>query len=86
MALFNKFLDSLFIYLSKLLDPSHMLRDKRKKDVDITVVGLDGIFGKPFFSNQVVEKKFFCLKKFLGKRFAVDDRVPPVGKEKRPVQ
>jgi hypothetical protein len=47
---------------------------------------LDGVFCKPFFRDQVVEKKLFCLKKFLGKRFAVDDRVPPVGKEKRPVQ
>ncbi len=86
MALFNEFMDSFVIYLSKFLDPSHMLRNKRKKEVDIAVVGLDGVFSKPFFSDQVVEKKFFCLKKFLGKRFAVDDRVPPMRKEKRPVQ
>ena len=80
------FMDSFVVYLGEALKRSHMLQKKGEKEVNVAVVGADSILCKPFLSNEVVEKKFFCLEKFLGKGFADDGNILLARKEKRPVQ
>ncbi len=60
-----------------------------KKEVNIGRVGLDGVFGKAFLRDQVVEKKLFCRNKLLGEGCGVDGNVGKQRgkrKRKRPLQ
>lgn len=34
-----------------------LLSDKDKKKTDIGLIGLDGVVGKPLFSDQIAEKE-----------------------------
>lgn len=86
VALFEEFVNSLVVDLSEALDPSHVLQEKGKKEVDVTVVSLNGILSKSLLGYQVVEKKLFCLEKLLGKGLADNGNILLAGKEKRPVQ
>lgn len=85
-ALFEEFVDSFVVDLSEALDPSHVLQEKGKKEVDVTIVSLGGILSKSFLGDKVVKKKFFYLEKFLGKGLADDGNILLARKEKRPVQ
>jgi hypothetical protein len=34
-----------------------VLSKKDKKEIDISLIGLDGVVGKPLFSDQIAEKE-----------------------------
>lgn len=85
-ALFEEFVDGFVVDLGEALNSPHVLQEKGEEEVDVSVVGLDGVLGKSFLSDQVVEKKFFGLEKLLGKGFAGDGNILLARKEKRPVQ
>ena len=77
-------MDGFVVDLDEILDPSHVLQEEGEKEVDVTVVSLDGILCKSFLGDQVVEKKFLCLEKFLGKGLAVDGNILLARKRKTP--
>lgn len=74
-ALFQELLDTILVDLRKGLYRPHPLKKKGEEEVDIAVVGLDGIFRKPFLGDQVMEEKFFCGKKLFGNGGAGNGRI-----------
>ena len=43
-----------------------LLSKKDKKEIDISLVGLNGVVGKAFFSDQIADKKRSCGYKLRG--------------------
>lgn len=66
-----------------LLQGFSSTKKKRKEKVNVCVVGLDGIFCKALFGNEVVEEEFFGRFKLWWYGFSGDGSLG--GKEKTPV-
>jgi len=58
-----------------LLQRFSFLQEKNKKEMNICVVGLNSIFCKAFFSDQIMKKDLFCRNKLLWEGFSGDGRV-----------
>ena len=78
-TLFKKTVDDFAVYL---LQGFFFLQEKEKKDVNVSVVGFDGIVCETFLRDQIMEKELFCSNKLLWKGFASDGKLG--GKEKTP--
>ena len=70
-------MDAIVADLSQGLYCSHALAKEEKKQVNIAVIGLDGIFCEPFFGDQVVEEKLFCGEELFGEGLSGDGRILP---------
>ncbi len=63
-----------------------LLLKECKKEIDVGFVGLDGVFGKTFLRDYIMEKKFFCRNELLREGCGVDGSVWEKRKSKCPLQ
>lgn len=80
-ALFQEFFNGVAGDLGEVLNPAHVLQEEGKEKINVAGIRCDGVFSKPFLSNEIVKKEFFCLKKCGGEALANDGPVAPVSKE-----